>query len=81
MKNKTTNRQKIRTVLVGVAASPGYAYGPVRKTESRKFSLDSSAIPASTLVAEEKRFRKAVDTTAKEIEELKKASQNNFVMN
>ena len=74
MKNKTTNRQKIRTVLVGVAASPGYAYGPVRKTESRKFSLDSSAIPASTLVAEEKRFRKAVDTTAKEIEELKKVA-------
>lgn len=74
MKNKTTNRQKIRTVLVGVAASPGYAYGPVRKTESRKFSLDSSAIPASTLVAEEKRFRKAVDTTVKEIEELKKVA-------
>lgn len=74
MKNKTTNRQKIRTVLVGVAASPGYAYGPVRKTESRKFTLDSSAMPASTLAAEEKRFRKAVDTTAKEIEELKKVA-------
>lgn len=74
MKNKTTNRQRIRTVLVGVAASPGYAYGPVRKTESRKFTLDSSAMPASTLAAEEKRFRKAVDTTAKEIEELKKVA-------
>ncbi|MCR5029298.1 MAG: phosphoenolpyruvate--protein phosphotransferase [Fibrobacter sp.] len=74
MKTKTTNRQKIRTVLVGVAASPGYAYGPVRKTESRKFTLDSSAMPASTLAAEEKRFRKAVDTTAKEIEELKKVA-------
>lgn len=74
MKNKTTKKQKIRTVLVGVAASPGYAYGPVRKTESRKFTLDPSALPPSTLVAEEKRFRKAVETTAKEIEDLKKVA-------
>ena len=74
MKNKTTKKQKIRTVLVGVAASPGYAYGPVRKTESRKFTLDPSALPSSTLAAEEKRFRKAVETTAKEIEDLKKVA-------
>ena len=53
MKNKTTSKQKTRTVLVGVATSPGYAYGPVRKIETRKYSLDSSALPASALEAEE----------------------------
>ncbi len=74
MKTKTAEKQKIRTVLVGVAASPGYAYGHVRKIESRKFSLDSSALPESALAAEEERFVKAVETTSKEIEELKKVT-------
>lgn len=71
MKNKTTSKQKTRTVLVGVATSPGYAYGPVQKIETRKYSLDSSALPASALEAEEAHFLKAVDTAAKEIEKLK----------
>lgn len=62
MKTKTAEKQKIRTVLVGVAASPGYAYGPIRKIENRKFSLDPSALPESALAAEENRFIKAVET-------------------
>lgn len=74
MKTKTAEKQKIRTVLVGVAASPGYAYGPIRKIENRKFSLDPSALPESALAAEENRFIKAVETTAKEIENLKKVT-------
>lgn len=71
---KTTEKSKIRTVLVGVAASPGYAYGPVHKIENRKFTLDSSALPLSALAAEEEHFLKAVKTTAKEIENLKKVT-------
>ena len=74
MKSKTTEKQKIRTVLVGVAASPGYGYGPVHKIESRKFSLDSSALPESALKAEEERFVKAVEAASREIEELKKVT-------
>ncbi len=66
-----TKGQKIRTVLVGVAASPGYAYGPVRKIENRKFALDPSALPVSALAAEEEHFRKAVATAEKEIETLR----------
>ena len=74
MKSKMTNKQKNRTVLVGVAASPGYAYGPVRKIETRKYSLDSSALPTSALAEEENHFLSAVDKAAKEIQNLKKVT-------
>lgn len=78
MKTAMTKGQRTRTVLIGVAASPGYAYGPVRKIESRKFSLDASPLPEDSLPAEEKRFRDAVAAAERDIERLKQKTKNSL---
>ncbi|MCK9181297.1 MAG: phosphoenolpyruvate--protein phosphotransferase [Fibrobacteraceae bacterium] len=72
---------KTRTVLVGVAASPGYAVGSVQKIANRTVTIDEAKLPAERLPAEEQLFLKALDNTTRDINNLKTATVQRLGIN
>lgn len=81
MKTATIKKVKTRTVLVGVAASPGYAVGPVQKIANRTVTIDEAKLPAERLPAEEQLFLKALNNTTRDINNLKAATVQRLGIN
>ncbi len=72
MPNSTKNRNnRTRTVLVGVAASPGYMMGPVQMVSNREITIVEETLPPERIVAEELLFQRAVSRAIREISALK----------
>ncbi|MBO7104848.1 MAG: phosphoenolpyruvate--protein phosphotransferase [Fibrobacter sp.] len=68
-------KAKVRTVLVGVPSSPGFAMGRVFPVINREVSVVEETLPESRIPAEEQLFLKAVSKTAKEIAQIKEISE------
>lgn len=81
MKTATIKKVKTRSVLVGVAASPGYAVGPVQKIANRTVTIDEAKLPAERLPAEEQLFLKALNSTTRDINNLKAATVQRLGIN
>lgn len=71
-----TGKAKVRTVLVGVPSSPGFAMGRVFPVINREVSVVEETLPESRIPAEEQLFLKAVGKTAKEIAQIKEISES-----
>lgn len=69
-------KAKVRTVLVGVPSSPGFAMGRVFPVINREVSVVEETLPESRIPAEEQLFLKAVSKTAKEIAQIKEISES-----
>lgn len=68
-------KAKVRTVLVGVPSSPGFAMGRVFPVINREVSVVEETLPESRIPTEEQLFLKAVGKTAKEIAQIKEISE------
>ena len=66
MKVGNAGKAKVRTVLVGVPSSPGFAMGRVFPVINREVSVVEETLPESRIPTEEQLFLKAVGKTAKE---------------
>lgn len=71
-----TGKAKVRTVLVGVPSSPGFAMGRVFPVINREVSVVEETLPESRIPTEEQLFLKAVGKTAKEIAQIKEISES-----
>ena len=71
-----TGKAKVRTVLVGVPSSPGFAMGRVFPVINREVSVVEETLPESRIPTEEQLFLKAVSKTAKEIAQIKEISES-----
>ena len=69
-------KAKVRTVLVGVPSSPGFAMGRVFPVINREVSVVEETLPESRIPTEEQLFLKAVGKTAKEIAQIKEISES-----
>src|SRR5690554_7108597 len=76
MKTSTKNRIKAkeRIVLVGVPASPGYAMGLCHTVSTREVSITEENIPEERVATEEQYFLKILNTTTKEINQIKQVT-------
>ena len=70
-----STKKPLRIVLVGVPASPGFAMGKVFPVINREISVVEETIPESRVTAEEQLFLKAVNKTAKEINQIREISE------
>src|SRR5574344_1769293 len=69
MTNSTKN--KVRTELIGVPASPGYALGPVQVIANRTVTINQEKLPKERLANEEQLFLRALNSTVRDITNLK----------
>lgn len=69
MTNSTKN--KARTELIGVPASPGYALGPVQVIANRTVTINQEKLPKERLANEEQLFLRALNSTVRDITNLK----------
>ena len=66
--------RKKRQLLVGVAASPGYAIASVRLLVNREVSVSSETIPVERIPREVAVFQKAIALAVRELTQLKNAA-------
>lgn len=66
--------RKKRQLLVGVAASPGYAIGLVQMLVNREVSVSTETIPVERIPREVALFQKAIALTVRELTQLKNAA-------
>lgn len=72
MKESVSNK---RSVLVGVAASPGYAIGKTHSFVNQEIRLSSSKIEINSVVSEIQRFHKNIKIAIKGLNQLKIKTQ------
>ena len=81
MTTSTKKPIRPRTVLVGVAASPGYAMGPIQAIANRSITISEEKLPRERLAHEEQLFLKALNNTVREITNLKVATVERLGVN